>query len=533
MKNIPFRKDSWKPRSYLLFSICAFFFGFHLNAEVKKENQILDWDGERKQFVHKNITLEELGLKSQTHYILENFVIHSGVNQTPIPLELVEGNLKYLTLGYQLHKIESKFKVITLSSGSKEKITEFNPKVKIRVDAPYAYSPTDYFDSKVSLKNTALTIPPSEIKGSWNSELWFAPKWDFPIFGRFAFDRIIDTASCPDAIYHEYTHLITGKYLGNNSIGRSLAEGISDYYAASLLDHPELYTHKTCEAVKRQLLVSSFRLDKEIGFYDVSIESDFKKDFAYIPSLLWQYRKLVGTELADLTIFQAIRKTNAGDRFFPEFINTLSTSLHKEMKKRNGEQAATELVLKLENTIWIPHGVYSHYSHIQTVFSIFPKAIIRIPNSDEKTAEFCGDKNELEFFWKEVNLEEPTLRFYWNCNQVKLPLVIQMDQTNPANFLIQSNLHFLNGKLRFASQSAEKPNQKLSEENKVLYLSMYNYIKDNYFYRKTMEKEVRLYLDSSNDFSHIENIRMEFAYFGNSKKRFRYTFPVSKDGWFE
>lgn len=532
MKNIPFCNDSWKKRSYILFSIFTLFFGFQLNAEVKKENQVLDWDAEHKQFVHKKITLEELGIKSQTHYISENFAIHCGVNQTPIPLEQVEGNLKYLTLGYHLLKIEAKFKAIGLISGSKEKITEFNPRVRIRVDAPYAYSPTDYFDTKVSLKNTALTIPPSETKGSWNSELWFAPKWDFPIFGRFAFDRIIDTASCPDAIYHEYTHLITGKYLGNNAIGRSLAEGISDYYAASLLDHPELYTHKTCEAVKRQLLVSSFRLDKEIGFYDASIESDFKKDFAYIPSLLWQYRKLVGSELADVTIFQAIAKTNAGDRFFPEFINSLSTSLHKEVKKRNGEQAATELVLKLENTLWIPHGVYSQYSEKQTVFSIFPKSIIRIPNSDDKSGEFCGDMNELEFFWKEVNLEEPTLRFYWNCNQVKLPLVIQMDQTNPNNYLLHSNTHFLSGKLRFASQSAEKPNPKLSEENRILYLYMYNYIKDNYFYRKTMEKEVRLYLDSGDDFSHIENIRMEFAYLGNSKKRFRYTFPVFKEGRF-
>lgn len=533
MKNTQSRSVHWKQRTYTLFSIFTLFFGFQLNAEGKKENQVLDWEGEQKQFVHKIINIEELGIKSQTHYILENFVIHSGVDQTPIPIEQVEGNLKYLTLGYQLRKIEAKFKSIALASGSKEKITEFNPKVRIRVDAPYAYSPTDYFDSKVSLKNTALTIPPSESKGSWNSELWFAPKWDFPFFGRFAFDRIIDTASCPDAIYHEYTHLITGKYLGNNAIGRSLAEGISDYYAASLIDHPELYTHKTCEAVKRQLLVSSFRLDKEIGYYDSTIESDFKKDLVYIPSLLWQYRKFVGTELADITIFQAIAKTNAGDRFFPEFINTLSTSLYKEMKKRSGEQTATELVLKLENTVWIPHGVYSEYSQKQTVFSIFPKNMVRIPNSDEKSNELCSDKNELEFFWKEVNLEEPTLRFYWNCNQVKLPLVIQMDQTNPSNYLIQSNLHFINGKLRFASQSAEKPNPKLSEENKVLYLTMYNYIKDNYFYRKTMEKEIRLYLDSGNDLSHVENIRMEFAYLGNSKKRFRYTFPVSKDGWFE
>ncbi|TGL88602.1 hypothetical protein EHQ68_08145 [Leptospira congkakensis] len=530
MKSIEFQGTNRKKRIYFWISIFTFLFGVNLTAEVKKENQVLDWDGDRRQFIHKKVTLEELGLKSQTHYVLENFAIHSKLDLEPIPLEQVEGNLKLLTLGFQLRKIESKFKTISLLSGSKEKITNFQPKVIVRVDAPYAYSPTDYFDTKVSLKNTALTIPPAESNGNWNSEMWFAPKWDFPVLSTFAFERIIDTATCPDSIYHEYTHLITGKYLGNNAIGRSLAEGVSDYYAASLLNHPELYTHKTCEAVKRQLLVSSFRLDKEIGFYDATIESDFKKDFAFIPSLLWQYRELVGSELADVTIFQAITKTNAGDRFFPEFIETLSSSLFTELKKRSGEERAKGMVLELENKVWVPHGVYSKVSQNQSVFSVFPKTSIRVPNSDEKSNEFCNTKNELEFYWKEVNEREPTLRFYWNCNQVKLPLVIQMEQTSPMNYLFSSNLHFLNGKLKFASISANKPNPKLSKENQVLYLQMYNYIKDNYFYRNTMEKEMRLYLDGGNDASHIQNIRMEFAYLGSSKKRFRYTFPAIKDG---
>lgn len=121
MKNTQSRSVLWIQRTYILFSIFALFFGLQLNAEGKKENQVLDWEGERKQFVHKIINIEELGLKSQTHYILENFAIHSGVDQTPIPIEQVEGNLKYLTLGYQLRKIESKFKSIALTSGSKEK----------------------------------------------------------------------------------------------------------------------------------------------------------------------------------------------------------------------------------------------------------------------------------------------------------------------------------------------------------------------------------------------------------------------------
>lgn len=530
MKNKKCGTGNWKIKIYTLFSVFVFTSSLSLYSETKKENQVLDWDNGRKQFVHKNVSIEELNLKSKTNYILDHFSIHSGLEEAPMPMSQLEGNLKYLTLGYQLQKIEARWKTITLNSGSKDKITEFYPRVVVRVNAPYAYSPTEYIDSKVSLKNTALTIPPSEFNGNWQSELWFAPKWDIPVLSTFAFERIIDTAACPDAIYHEYTHLITGKYLGNNAIGRSLAEGISDYYAASFLDHPVLYTHKTCEAVKRQLLVSTFRLDREIGIYDSSIESDFKKDFAFIPTLLWSYRQMVGTDLADVTIFQAIEKTNAGDRFFPEFINTLSTSLYKELKKRNGEQVATDMVQKVEDSLWIPHGVYSNFSRKKIVFSYFPKTSVIVPNSDEKSSEFCGIKNELEFYWKDVKLEEPTLRFYWNCNQVKIPLVIQIEQSNPINYLLQSNLRFINGKLKFASQSADKPNPKLSLEDQTLYLQMYQYVKENYFYRKTMEKEVRLYFDSTTDTNRIENIRMEFAYLGNSKKRFRYSFSPFNGG---
>lgn len=531
MKNKKFSRNVWMKKIYTLFSVFVFTSSLGLYSETKKENQVLDWDSERKLFIHKNVTLEELNLKSKTNYILDHFSIYSGLEENPMTISQIEGNLKYLTLGYQLQKIESRWKNIALTSGTKDKITEFYPRIIVRVNAPYAYSPTEYIDSKVTLKNTALTIPPSESNGKWQSELWFAPKWDVPVLSTFAFERIIDTATCPDAIYHEYTHLITGKYLGNNAIGRSLAEGLSDYYAASLLDHPVLYTHKTCEAVKRQLLVSTFRLDREIGIYDSSIESDFKKDFAFIPSLLWQYRQMVGAELADVTIFQAIENTNLGDRFFPEFINTLSTSLYKELKKRNGEQVATDMVQKVEDSVWIPHGVYSKYSRKKIVFSYLPKTSIIVPNSDEKSNEFCGVKNELEFYWKDFSLEEPTLRFYWNCNQVKIPMVIQIEQSNPINYLLDSNLRFINGKLRFASLSADKPNPKLSEENQNLYRQMYQYVLENYFYRKSMEKEIRLYFDSNNN-NRIDNIRMEFAYLGNSKKRFRYSFvPVNGESY--
>ncbi|TGK52568.1 hypothetical protein [Leptospira bouyouniensis] len=513
-----------KKRIFGFSSVFLFLITTNLIGVSQVDDQVLDWEPLQKQFVPKKITREELNLKSTSHYVLENFSIHSQFEKDPILLEQVYGNQKLLTLGYQLQKIESRFNQIYKQAGFKNVTTTPKQKIIIRVDAPYVYSPLLYYDPKVKLKNTALTIPPSEIQGKWNNEMWFAPKWDFPIVDRFVFDRIIDTAACPDSIYHEYTHLITGKYLGNNAIGRSLAEGISDYYAASMIDYPELYSHKTCEGVKRQLLVSSFRLDREIGFYDSITESDFKKNFTFIPSILWKYRSLVGKELADLTIFQAITKTNVGDRFFPEFTNTLSNSLYLESKKQLGEAKAKELVNQVETEIWIPRGIFSSFGYQKSVFSIFPRKNLRLTNADTKTYEFCQNQNEFEFFWQDVNVNDPTLRFYWKCNQVKLPLMIQFDQSNSRNYLISSNLLSLNGKMKFASPNACNPKVKRIGVDEKLYLQMCNYAQENYFYRKSMEKEIRLSWVDQAESDANKKFVLEFAYLGNDKNKFKFQF---------
>ncbi|PKA26467.1 hypothetical protein EHQ74_12420 [Leptospira levettii] len=516
--------NQMKKRFFGFSSIFLLFLTTNIVGISQVEDQVLDWDQNQKQFVPKKITRDDLNLKSTSHYVLENFSIHSQFEKDPILLEQVFGNRKLLTLGYQLQKIESRFHHIYKQAGFKNSKTTSNEKIIIRVDAPFVYSPLLYYDPKVKLKNTALTIPPSEKQGQWNNEMWFAPKWDFPIVDRFVFDRIIDTAACPDAIYHEYTHLITGKYLGNNAIGRSLAEGISDYYAASMIDYPELYSHKTCEGVKRQLLVSSFRLDREIGFYDSNMESDFKKNFTFIPSILWKYRSVVGKELADLTIFQAITKTNVGDRFFPEFTNTLSNSLYLESKKQFGEERAKELVNQVETEIWIPKGVFTNYGFQKSVFSLLPKKNLRLTNADAKTFEFCQNQNEFEFFWQDVNVNDPTLRFYWKCDQVKLPMLIQFDQSNSRNYLISKDLHSLNGKMKFASPNACNPDVSRTGMDEKLYLQICNYARENYFYWKTMEKEMRLSWNDPSDSFEKRQFVLEFAYLGNAKNKFKYQF---------
>lgn len=512
-----------KQKFYFILLAIAFFYTIPSYSEDKKENQVLDWDISQKNFVHKNIALEDLELKSSTNYILEHFAIHSGLETSPIPLSQLEGNLKLITLGYQLQKIESRFQYIT-KKASLPNITGFNPRVIIRVDAPYAYSPTDYYDKKTSLKNTALTIPPSESKDGWNSELWFAPKWSFPIIGgAFAIDRVIDTALCPDAIYHEYAHLITGRYLGNNSIGKSLSEGLSDYYAASMLDHPELYTYKTCEGVKHQLLVASFRLDKSFGNYDSGIESEFKKDLVFIPSLLWQYRNAVGKDLADVTILKAVSKTDTASRFFPEFLEALSSSLFEEVKKTEGEQSALELVNQVETSVFLPHNVFTKQSKKETVFGFLPKTSVILPNSDSKTNVMCSARNEFEFLWKDVSVEDPNLRFYWHCNQMKIPMVIDFEQTDPGFYLLKNNVSYLSGKLRFASKNPSMPDSKLSAENQSLYLKLYDHVKNNYIFYRTMDKEVRLYYKEK-DKPTDKTFRLEFAYPGILGGNFIYRF---------
>ncbi|TGN07126.1 hypothetical protein [Leptospira ilyithenensis] len=514
-----------KSKFYFIILVLLFFYTMPSYSEERKQNQILDWDESEKAFVHKNITLNDLGLRSTTNYTLEHFSIHSGMESLPVPLEQVEGNLKLMTLGYHLQKIENRFRYISKKASFKKDITAFNPPIRIRIDAPYAYSPTDYYDKKISLKNTALTIPPSGSKSGWNSELWFAPKWSFPVIGgTFAIDRIIDTALCPDAIYHEYTHLITGQYLGNNSIGKSLSEGLSDYYTASMLDHPELYTYKTCEGVKRQLLVTSFRLDKSFGSYDTGIESEFKKDLRFIPSLLWQYRSVVGKDLADVTILQAVSGTDAAPRFFPEFLDALSSSLFREVKKAQGDVFALELVRKVETSVFLPHGVFTKHSKKETVFGLLPKTPKLLPNSDSKTKVMCSNRNEFEFLWSNVSVEDPNLRFYWHCNRMKIPMVIDLEQADPGFYLLKNNLSYLSGKLRFASKNPGRPDPKLSEEDQIQYLKLYDYVKNNYLFYRTMDKEVRLYYGEKGK-STDGMFRLEFAYPGILGGNFIYRFP--------
>ncbi|BDA77884.1 hypothetical protein LPTSP3_g08140 [Leptospira kobayashii] len=513
-----------KPSFYFILLVLIFFYAIPSHSEEKRESQILDWDESEKAFVHKNITLQDLGLKSSTHYILEHFSIHSGLEPLPVPLEKVEENLKLMTLGYHLQKIENRFRYISKKASFKKDITAFNPPIRIRIDAPYAYSPTDYYDKNTSLKNTALTIPPSDSKNGWNSELWFAPKWSFPVIGgTFAVDRIIDTALCPDAIYHEYAHLITGKYLGNNSIGKSLSEGLSDYYTASMLNHPELYTYKTCEGVKRQLLVTSFRLDKSFGSYDTGIESEFKKDLRFIPSLLWQYRNVVGKDLADVTILQAVSGTGASPRFFPEFLEAISSALYQEVKKSEGERAALELVDKVETSVFLPHKVFTKRSRKETIFGLLPKTSILLPNSDSKTNVMCQNRNEYEFFWDTVGSEDPNLRFYWHCDQVKIPMVIDFEQSDPGFYLLKNNVAYLSGKLRFASKNPDKADSKLSEEDRMQYLNLYDYVKNNYLFYRTMDKEVRLYYGEKGKLTE-GGFRLGFAYPGILGGNFTYRF---------
>jgi hypothetical protein len=488
-------------------------------GEEAKKITILDWDLQKKQFIEKDIPLDNLRLLSSTHLILEHFEIHSGMDAEPIRIEDALTSQRIMTLAYHLSKAE--MHLMSLSPAYKKNNQNHNARILVRVDAPYAFSPTQYIDENTPLRNTAVTIPPSEFNSQ--SEIWFGAKWSFPPLSRFSMDRIIDTALCPDSIYHEYIHLFTGNHLGRNTIGRSLSEGISDYFAASLIDYPELYSSKTCPGVSKQIFVRSFHLDTNIGLYDKEIESNFKKDFNFIPGLLWKYRNFVGSELADRSLIRAISKSSPTSRFYPEFINALSQALYEEKKIHSDEKQAKELVFNVEHQIFNPHGLLSELTREETIFAQMPNRIIKYKNQDEKTNEFCGSENVLELLSNDFSIEDPTLRMVWTCNGVKLPLLVNFDENLPVSFQITNPLGYVTGIMKFASLNPELPNPEWSMDQKLIYLQMYKYAKSKYFHYRTKEREMRLYFSKDKLTSQTE-LKIEFAFPMLTRKGFSYRF---------
>lgn len=476
---------------------------------------ILDWETNKRKFMTREIPITELHLSSEKKLIFEHFEIHRGMSEEIISLEEAMKDKRIMTLVYHLSKAEQNF--IGILDKLDQKDAKSLPRAIIRIDAPFAFSPNEYTDKNVKLRNTALTIPPSQF--NQDSEIWFGQKWSFPGISLFASDRIIDTASCPDAIYHEYAHLITGKYMGENSIGRSLSEGLSDYFAASFLDYPSLYDARTCPEVKRQLFVRGFQLQNALGLYNPNIESNFKSDFHFIPSLLWKYRLFVGKEMADKTILKAVQKSDPSTRFYPEFVDNLSKSLFEEMIKTKGESFTKEYISFIERDLFIPHGLITQVSYENSVFSQTPNQTIHLPNIDDRSKSICKGPNEWEIHTEDFSTKDPSVRLKWKCDSVSIALIVDFSNNVPTQFLLDQPQTFLTGNLKFASISPNVPPTGYSHAEKTQYGKMFQFIKSKYLFYRTQEQDMRLYYKRDPILDRYQ-LSLEFAYPGIGNREF-------------
>jgi len=521
IRNAIMRTFKTKPKSTkkIVFSLILILIAIvPIQAESKTQTLVLDWNPNKQKFTEKEIDLDELHLTSHESLLLDHFEIRSGMDSEAIRLDEAIGNKKIMTLVYHLTKANERLDWILHKSKSKPNIDK--KKIIIRVDAPYAFSSSKYIDESTPLRNTAVTIPPSDF--NTESEIWFGPKWSFPTISNFSTDRIIDTALCPDAIYHEFMHLYTGDYLGRNTIGRSLSEGISDYFAASFINFPELYSSGTCPGVRSQLFVRSFHIDGSIGMYDKEIESNFKRDFTFIPGLLWKIRNFVGSELADRAILLAVTRSSSTSRFYPEFINEFSKALYEEKKGISNESEAKSLIMNMEHNILNPHGLLTHFALDETIFANLPKVTQKFENLDERTKQICQVENRIEIYSNDFTIDDPYIRLNWICNGMKMPFIVDFDQNLPTAFQITNPTGYLTGTMRFVSLNPSMPpNRNLSMEDQNQYNRMYSFAKKNYFHYRTREREMRLYINR-NDMNTRPVLRLEFAFPVFAGKGFSY-----------
>ncbi len=452
----------------------------HLSLADLPSFQVVDWNSSASKFELKTVLQDQLELISSEQFASKNFSIYRRLEDQTFSIRVAKpqdlDTLRAATLAYQLKKIENFFSVrLTEISSSPDLLDfSFSPK-KIRFDVPYLFSPKSFYDSERSLENTSLTIPPADpqvAQEGWSDEIWFAREHATRILYRYSSDRVMDTALCPDAIYHEYTHLLTGQFMGRNRIMRTLTEGLSDYFAASFLNHSNLYTSDTCPYVKKQLLVRPFRVGKLKGKYSLKME-DSLTQLKFLPSLLWKYRAWVGADIADRTILRAVTRSTPATRIYPEFVQQLSDAL--------SETAGESMAQTLESTIYRPAGLMSSRGESQSVFAWLPKTQSILPNVNPESKTFCQSENHFEFDWHRVQRARGVLYARWKCDGLTLPIKFDFSG-HPERFFSSNFLRSgLDGKMSFTSPAVRNPNPNLSPENTLKYQKMVQLIETQLF----------------------------------------------------
>ncbi len=117
------------------------------------------------------------------------------------------------------------------------------------------------------------------------------------------------TALSPDVIYHEFGHFIVSSLVFPFNGLRDMNNGIPDYWAATVTDDPCIAEHfwmRTDRNGNQELIDCRRRLDSDIRFSQVAELGGHNKGVV-LASLLWDIRQVLGPELTDALVVNALR----------------------------------------------------------------------------------------------------------------------------------------------------------------------------------------------------------------------------------
>lgn len=199
-------------------------------------------------------------------------------------------------------------------------------------------------------------------------------------------ETCLDTALCPDIVYHEYTHRIVDKIYSDANVpvpyigeGLAMDEAWADYFATSKTGNP--YHAHDCMA-GRNIAEPDRRYPDDIPPFDAHLYG------LILSGALWDLRNTLGQDYVDNLAFRAIKHTPTS---FSEYLGAFIL----EDNDPNYNPAGTSHVDDICHVFYEMHGVYHddciHHTEMPVALIIEPdRRKINFYNSSVSTIDITG-----------------------------------------------------------------------------------------------------------------------------------------------
>jgi len=145
-------------------------------------------------------------------------------------------------------------------------------------------------------------------------------------------NKFNDLAKEANVIHHEYTHAVTGKIVSlRGGEAGAMNEAFSDYFACTQ-DNDHLIGEYVCSDLPRGFL----RDMTNKKHYPEDIENEVHRDGEIYGAALWDLRKALGKQVADMVIHRSRYHMRSGAKF----IDGLEGLVAADLDKFNGEHEA-------------------------------------------------------------------------------------------------------------------------------------------------------------------------------------------------